>query len=329
MNADSDAITLAEKLDGLPLALSTAGAYLDNLATTFADYLAMYQDSWLRLQQTSPELIAYNQALYSTWDISYKQVCRENANSALLLRFWAYFNNEDLWFEMLSEGRRTGPPWLREVTRDMPSFNSAVRVLCDYGLVEPDLSSRTRGTESRGYDMHACVHMWAVHVLNKEPDDEMARLAMQCVVAHMLLDTGQGYWIVQRRLMRHADRCLAMLTTSGVSLAEGDQWILHNLGKLYKDQGRLNDAEATYKRALQGYEKARGQHATTLGTSNYLGILYKAPGRLNDAEAMDKQALQGYKKVLGPKHTPTLNTVNNLGTLYIDQGQHNDAEAQV
>jgi hypothetical protein len=65
--ADSAAVILARKLDGLSLALTTAGAYLDQVATSFADYLRLYERSWLKLQQTTPELESYeDRALYST-----------------------------------------------------------------------------------------------------------------------------------------------------------------------------------------------------------------------------------------------------------------------
>jgi nucleoside phosphorylase len=47
-----------------------------------------------------------------------------------------------------------------------------------------------------------------------------------------------------------------------------------NLGNLYSDQGRLQEAEAMYQRALQGKEKALGQDRTsTLGTANNLGSM--------------------------------------------------------
>jgi tetratricopeptide (TPR) repeat protein len=35
-------------------------------------------------------------------------------------------------------------------------------------------------------------------------------------------------------------------------------WACHNLGNLYKNQGKLAKAEQIYERALQGYEKALG-----------------------------------------------------------------------
>jgi tetratricopeptide (TPR) repeat protein len=63
----------------------------------------------------------------------------------------------------------------------------------------------------------------------------------------------------------------------------------NNLGLLYADQGRLADAEAMYKRALAGYEKALGpDHTSTLATVNNLGNLYAGQGKLADAEAIYK-----------------------------------------
>jgi hypothetical protein len=53
---DPDALELAKELDGLPLALATAGAYLDQTAIGFSDYLRLYKASWTKLLMTSPEL---------------------------------------------------------------------------------------------------------------------------------------------------------------------------------------------------------------------------------------------------------------------------------
>lgn len=43
--ADPDAIALVKELDGLPLALSTAGAYLEHVTTSFSEYLRLYKAS--------------------------------------------------------------------------------------------------------------------------------------------------------------------------------------------------------------------------------------------------------------------------------------------
>ncbi|KAK4182502.1 hypothetical protein QBC35DRAFT_457232 [Podospora australis] len=329
LRKDAAAVQLARELDGLPLALSTAGAYLDNVVTTFADYLKMYKESWLRLQKTTPTLLSYeNRAMYSTWDISYAQVEQQNMISARFLRLWAYFGHEDLWFELLLKGRSSGPQWFRELTGDALGFTEAVRVLCDYGLVEATTSSNEQRGESHGYGMHGCVHLWTVHALNVERNIEMAQLAMRCVGSHVSKKTESEYWVVQRRLMHHADRCLKMVLMDEIPIPEKGEWILDELGNLYSDQGRLSDAEAMFERALRGYEKALGpEHTSTLTTVHNLGNLYRDQGRLSDAEAMFERALRGKEKALGPEHTSTLTTVHALGILYSDQGRLSDAEA--
>ncbi|KAG4429852.1 hypothetical protein IFR05_014663 [Cadophora sp. M221] len=47
LKTDLDAIKLAKELDGLPLALATAEAYLNQTAKTFLDYLRLYKESWI------------------------------------------------------------------------------------------------------------------------------------------------------------------------------------------------------------------------------------------------------------------------------------------
>jgi hypothetical protein len=41
---DPDAIKLAKELDGLSLALATAGAYLDQVAIRLLEYFRLYKD---------------------------------------------------------------------------------------------------------------------------------------------------------------------------------------------------------------------------------------------------------------------------------------------
>lgn len=96
----------------------------------------------------------------------------------------------------------------------------------------------------------------------------------------------------------------------------------HGLGNLYSDQGKLNEAEKTYERALAGHEKAPGlDHMATLNTVNNLGLLYSDQGKLNKAETMYERALAGYEKALGPDHNETRWVTERLNSLCIADGQ--------
>ncbi|SRR6266480_665969 len=322
---DPAAMELADELDGLPLALATAGAYLEETATTFSDYLRLYRESWLKLQKTSPELSSYeDRALYSTWQLSLNHIKQQNELSAKLLQLWAYFSNQDLWFELLRHGDSSDPEWIQRLTDEL-SFNEAVRVLCNHGLVEADMAEQDR-VESPGYGMHSCVHWWTIHILNEEWDYSLAKLALKCIGSHVPRRDMGKWWITQRRLLQHAARCWH-LVESGKIGDEGMEWALIRLGNMYLDQGKLNESEKIYQRVRQGFEKALGpDHTSTFVVVNNLGMLYRDQGKLDEAEKMLQRALQGHEKALGPDHTLTLQTVNSLGLLYADMGRLDEAE---
>ena len=64
---------------------------------------------------------------------------------------------------------------------------------------------------------------------------------------------------------------------------------VNKLGILYKDQGKLAEAEKMYERALEGYEKAWGpEHTSTLRAVNNLGLLYANQGKMAEAEKMPR-----------------------------------------
>jgi tetratricopeptide (TPR) repeat protein len=326
VTVEPGAVDLARRLDGLPLALATAGAYLDQVAMTCAEYFQLYDESWLRLHEDTPQLPSYDQTLYSTWNLSYKHIKQQEPTAATLLQQWAYFSNGDLWYELLSVNWETKSGWLAEMTKDKLQFHSTMRVLCNHGLVETGPPRRSDEAKSQGYNVHACVHSWMEYVLNQGINKIMVESVVHCVASHVPSQDQKEFWIVQQRLLAHADRCLKM--TKGIDLDTEAIMALDSLGILYADQGRLQDAEAMYQRALDGKEKALGPgNTSTLTTVNNLGLLYKAQGRLQDAEAMYQRALDGKEKALGSDHTSTLDTVNNLGLLYYGQGRLQDAGA--
>ena len=323
---DTDAVKLAKRLDGFPLALATAGAYLKQAPISFSHYLRLYEKSWAKLQKTSPKLSSYeDRTLYSTWQISFEHVERRNILSAQLLRLWAYFDNQDIWFELLQYSDTEDPNWIQELIEDELSFHGAMRVLSDHGLVEVEKPSLEL-VESQGYSIHGCVHSWTVHVLNQEWNYELARVAVKSIALHVPGEQADRPWLTQRRLLQHAARCSHIVLNRLVP-DDGMARTYFSLGYLYTNQGKLVEAEQMFQRALQGKEKAWGpEHTSTFDTVNNLAILYADQGKLAEAEQMFQRALQGKKKAWGPEHTSTFDTVNNLANLYKIQGKLAEAE---
>jgi tetratricopeptide (TPR) repeat protein len=325
-NVDPDALALVKELDGLPLALTTAGAYLEHVTTSFSDYLRLYNASWLKLQTSSPQLTSYeDRSLYTTWQITFDRIEQQNPASAKLLKLWAYFDRQDLWFELLRHANSADDLWIQKLTADELEFNEAVTLLCSFGLVDPDRYLQQQFGHG-GYSVHSCVHSWMMHVLNKDWDECFARLALNCVASMIPSTDEKDWWLLQRRLLQHAARQDVFLRNDKVDI-NGLDWAFQNLGGLYYGQGKLVKAEKMYIRALQGCEEALGpDHISTLNTVHNLGNLYKTQGKLAEAEKMYIRALQSKEEALGPDHISTLNTVNNLGSLYVDQGKLAEAE---
>jgi hypothetical protein len=196
-------------------------------ATSLEDYIRFYTESWLKLQKTSPELLSYeDRTLYSTWNLSFEHVKRKDVSAAQLLRLLAYFDSQDIWYQLLAVGKRGEPKWFAVVVQDELSFNNAIRLLCDHGLVEPS------GGLSKGYGMHSCVHHWSKFVLGGDDDAEMGRIVLSCVGASIPTDEDPRSRAIQRRLLPHARKCIEVVQNDLDRSSENRQEYLHEVSLL-------------------------------------------------------------------------------------------------
>jgi hypothetical protein len=182
--------------------LATAGAFLKESSISFSEYLQQYEAKWEVVLGDKEELPDYpTRTLYTTWDLSLTQIKQQNAQAAKLLAFLAYFDHQDIWYELLRAGQGADrPAWFTELISDKFSFESAMRTLTRYCLVE------SHG-QTGSYSLHVCVHDWTLDGLNCDVDSSHYWLAFDCVAGHVRLEdwndlSALGY----RRLTPHAVR---------------------------------------------------------------------------------------------------------------------------
>jgi tetratricopeptide (TPR) repeat protein len=341
---------LFNRLDGLPLAIAQAGAYLRESGVGLATYLKFYEKQWAELIESqgrahSPLQDYPDRSVWTTWTISYNAVRNKHETAANLLLLWSFLDNKDLWFDMFSRAcerswivARMLVQWIGDIANIEQEFVTAMQILRNYSLIED-----VEGLES--YATHPVVHTWTYNSQGKLLESKLSQLAIIVVgwaVPHI---STKEYSKIQQRLLPHAEVCSRWVLRSitktehrdesrdvdavsdGIDENESMLDAILLLGNLYKSQGKLAEAEKMYERALQGKEKALGaEHTSTLDTVNNLGGLYSSQGKLAEAEKMYERALQGKEKALGAEHTSTLGTVNNLGGLYADQGKLAEAE---
>ncbi|CAI7645854.1 unnamed protein product [Penicillium manginii] len=314
-----DTLALASRLDGLPLAIIIAAAFMRQTGTSISEYLQYYEDSWSDLQSQSRTGLQYQQGnMLQTWMISYREIQKRDLNAAELLLLLACFDNRDIWYQLLKGADNSSniPTWLKNTISSGLVFKTSVKTLITFSLLETKLLEGS-------YAIHPVVQDWCHHITYTDKKVNSIQLYELALIS-------VGYTIPSGRLREAKEMYQRALAGREKALGPDHTSTLstvNNLGVLYSNQGRLKEAEEMYQRALAGYEKALGpDHTSTLSTVSNLGILYSDQGRLKEAEEMYQRALAGKEKALGPDHTSTLGTMNSLGSLYSDQGKFKEAK---
>jgi tetratricopeptide (TPR) repeat protein len=284
---DLEAQVLARRMDGLPLALATAGAYLRQSPISFADYLRSYEQKWNILQRVARELPEYRErTLYTTWDLSFAQIKRQDPRAASLLTFLAYFDNQEVWYELLAAGQdRERPSWFEELVSDRLIFEGAMRTLVDFCLVEVHV-------ETGSYGLHTCVHDWTLDALNRPIDHSQYALAFNSVVSIVSgIDFDSISTVMNRR--RLATHAIRLDHDRFQTLLREDGWTLHiysdleTLAFFLQAQNKFENAKRMYLRALAGYGKTlEPDHPAKLRVVQNLGLLYHGRGQIKKAEEM-------------------------------------------
>ncbi|MCS7075366.1 MAG: CHAT domain-containing protein [Bacteroidia bacterium] len=115
-------------------------------------------------------------------------------------------------------------------------------------------------------------------------------------------------WTVQNHNMRYSNSC-------------------NNLGLLYKEQGKYNQAENLLKIAREITAKLVGVQSLDYASScNNLASLYEEEGKYPEAEPLYIEAKNIREKMLGKSHPDYMNSCNNLATLYYHTGRYYQAE---
>jgi tetratricopeptide (TPR) repeat protein len=344
---------LLKLLDGLPLAIAQAGAYIQTNGSRLTKYVSFYEKQWAELMTPSPfndpTLKDYpDRSVWTTWTISYQAIREQHEDTANLLLLWSFLHNKDLWYGLFSEPRKNDwkasemlTKWIGNIASSEIQFTGAMRLLRNYSLVE-----EITGTTS--YATHPVVHQWTRNSQGRQFETELSKLAVVVVGMSVPRRDDLDYYALQQRLLPHAQVCFNHVVETKVfdrlGAEEGadkdlDEFgehhtilsALHRLGMLYCDQSKFSEAEELYTRALREMESTLGpSHKSTLALINNMGIFYWEQGKLSEAEKMYERALGGYEEVIGKEHLEyhlqALSAFHGMGIVYFNQGRLAKAE---
>ena len=303
--------------------------------TNVWEYIELYDQAWARLmekQHLSTLREDADRSILTTWTLSFNSLRLQSEDAANLLMLWAFLDNRDLWYELLTPALDLAiadevPRWFARCAGDKLEFKECMGLLLDYSFIDAE-------TGSSSFSMHSVLHHWCFHTF-EEDKTTMSWLALIIVASAVPSETVLHYSLIQRRLLPYCDHVYSMLQRYLREAFKNGEYLpslsgaCHELGMLYSDQGKIKEAEDMYLWALAGYEKAWGpEHTSTLITVNNLGALYKNQGKMKEAEDMYLRALTGKEKAWGPEHKHALDTRYNLGLLYKERSMFGKAVQQ-
>lgn len=309
-SAEQAALTqLAQELDGLPLALAQAAAFLSEHQSRYVDYLAQYRKQRLALLEQGL-LEDYPHSVATTWTMSIEQIERAGCEPLDLLQLCAVLHPDAIPEELLLGSL---PP-----EGDVLALDRMLKSLVSHALLQRD-------RENRSLSLHRLVQQV---LLRRMP---AAQQGLWVQTAWARLEHNFPYaeyrnWALCRRLLPHVEALSEHTERLGLTIP-GAARTLEQAGYYLMVQGQLDQAEPMYRRALAARQTALGaDHPEVAATLNNLARFLRHQGNFAEGEQLCRRALAIQEKALGREHPEVAPTLNNLGKLLYKQGCYPEAE---
>jgi tetratricopeptide (TPR) repeat protein/transcriptional regulator with XRE-family HTH domain len=315
----TQARAIVQALDGFPLALDQAGAYLEETGCSLADYLTLYErHRQFFLSRPGAESADYPDTVASTWVLSFGQVEQANPAAADLLRLCAFLQPDAIAEEIITAGAAQLGPVLGPVAADLLQLNEALRVLRRYSLVRRD-------PEARALSLHRLVQAVLRDRLDTAAERQWAERAVLALNA-AFPGIDHTVWDRCERLLPHAQVAAALIEQHGLVLPEAVH-LLHQAGSYLSARELHMQAEPFLQQALHIAEAAWG--ARHLETANLLFDLATAihyQGKFEQTEPLLLRSLVIREELLGTQHAEVAESLRELGGLYLDMGKYEQVE---
>lgn len=353
---------LSRLMDGLPLALDQAAAYIEETACGLGGYLKRYrtrQDKLLRIRGKADR--DHPHSVATTWSLSFERIERDNTAAADLLRLCAFLAPDAIPEEIIADGATELGPTLQPVAADPLELDIAIGELRKYSLMRRD-------GENQLLSLHRLVQDVVKEMMGEEERLHWMQRALQAVSVVFPEYTFQN-WSLCQRCLPHALLCMTyaqehvfvspkilqlFLYVAGYLYKRGEYhrpetflvWAIDHfqqargddpsefavyltmLGEFYRTRNEYEKAEPLYKRAIELCESKGGsEHAFMATACNNLALLYSEQGEYALAEQYYTRSLAVAEKTLGTKHPYFIATLANVAQLYMNQCKYAQAEA--
>ena len=315
----AQAAEIFSALDGLPLALDQAGAYIEETRCGLSQYLKLFATRRKELLLRRGRYpVEHPDSVAATWSLSFQQVEQECSEAVDLLNLFAFLNPESIPEEVITLGAAELGPTLEAVASDPLRVDSIIELLLRYSLIR-----RNSGEESLS------IHRLVQAVLKDGLDREAQRMWTERVIRAVNLafpDVVSQTRETCQRLLPLVHICVTRSEEYALTFPEAVH-LFNKAASFLVAHGRYSQAEPLLLRVLAIRQHIlEANHPDIASALNDLGALYLNQRKFKDAEPLLQRALAIRQRVPGEEYPDVAETFYNLANLYRARGEYAEAE---
>ena len=298
MEERAQAERIVTAMDGLPLALDQAAAYIEETQCALLAFLGEYQKEQTQfLRRRGGTSKDHPLPIAVTWSLSFAQIEQTNVIAADLLQVCAFLAPDAIPEEVFTRGASELGSHFEGVKEHPAQLDETIAILRRFSLIH------------RNRDEHTIsLHRLVQEVLRMDMDKPTRKMwAERCVRAmnEAFPNVDFTTWSQCERYLVHALHCARLIDEYTLDVSEAAS-LLHQTALYLYDRAQYKEAEPLYQDALRIKQKALPpEHPSTAATMHELARLYQAQGRYAEAEPLYQQALAMVEKILGSNHPST------------------------
>ncbi|MHB8064436.1 MAG: tetratricopeptide repeat protein [Ruminiclostridium sp.] len=350
---------VASEMEGLPLALDYAAAYVERTECDFKEYINIYQEAKkMQLEERRKSETAYPESVAITFKLSFDKIKDSNFVAAKILLFCSFLDHnipEEIFTE---SSRHLGLPF--NSNNKLNAFNSAIAEIRKYSLLNRNINKKSLGMHKlvqavlndyidRDSKANMIRHLIdAINNILVDPDyenwDKFERFVPQVTACDKVLKELDlylyrasylfnkiGYYLYTRSCFSQAkyfySQSMLHLDKSNTIDNELNIDILNNKAELYEQQGLFSDGETTVNTAIELCKQIGLSDSLRASKSyNILGFILEFKEEYEHAEQCFINALEIRTKSLGEEDILVAEILNNLAKLDGKFGKYKEAE---
>ncbi len=312
--------TIAQVLDGFPLALDQAGAYIEKTGCDLSTYLDLYeqQQLWL-LSQGKQAANGHHKSVMSTLELVFQQFAQEPAANLDLLHLLAFLHPDAIFERLLVNGMSVLRGPLRMLITNPQTRHQSFAALLSFSLLYRSPDNREL------LQMHRIVQRVLIEKLPLEQQRRFARLVVR-LINHVFPEVRFDTWGDCKRYLPHAQQCATLISHYELTIKEG-ALLLERLGTYRLQQAAYAEAETYLTQAMDLYkDHLHADRLDAAQTMNSLALLHTELAHYQKAKELHEHALELREQELNADHPKTAESLHNLAMLYGDQGLYTLAE---